>query len=474
MLVVAAEDYTGASPAQPGVTAPQHATTYINALAANGITADVYDVDANGRKAPDALGVLAHYDAVIWETGDDVVTRNAGWGPGNVSRLALDNAYEMRAYMNEGGRVLMAGKRAAQQFSGALGDQRYDPQGGSLPCDDPAVAYRCLLLRGSGDGMNDVLQYWFGAAIVNADAGTDPGTGQIFPVEGLSDPFDGIGWGFDPAAQVNSSFLTTSGLLPVADYPQFTSSAVANYDRPTGPFSPHSGANFVYSKMADASYKRLTKTLSVPAGGHLKFWTSHKTEADWDYLTVETRHPGQDDWTTLPDLNGHTTQGTGESCPGGWLDLHPQLTHYQSRDQFLSCSPTGSTGAWNAATGDSQGWGEWEIDLSAYQGGQVEVSISYISDWSTQDLGVFIDDITEPDGSITSFESGLDGWTVAGSPDGSGPNATDWTRTDASGFPEAAVVATERSLLFGFGLEEVDTDANKAVIVGRAMDYLLN
>ena len=79
VLVVAAEDYTGASPVQ-GVPAPQYASTYVNALAANGIAADVYDVDANGRKAPDALGVLSHYDAVVWETGDDIVTRNGRLG----------------------------------------------------------------------------------------------------------------------------------------------------------------------------------------------------------------------------------------------------------------------------------------------------------------------------------------------------------------------------------------------------------
>ena len=32
---------------------------------------------------PDHLGVLSHYDAVIWYTGDDVITREPGWGPGN-------------------------------------------------------------------------------------------------------------------------------------------------------------------------------------------------------------------------------------------------------------------------------------------------------------------------------------------------------------------------------------------------------
>jgi hypothetical protein len=472
VLVVAAEDYTGASPVQAGVTEPQYARTYVAALAANGITADVYDVDGNARSAPDALGVLSHYDAVVWETGDDTVTRNAGWGGGNVSRLAQDLMLEMRAYVNEGGRVLLAGKKATYQYSGAVvGSQRYDPQGSSLPCSDASIAYRCLLLRGSGDGVNDTLQYWFGAFLVNANAGSNP-SGGIYPVSGSSTPFTGLSWGFDPAATDNASFITMSGILPVAEYPQFASTPPANYQRPGGPFEPHTGSNYVYSNIADVSYKRLTKTLTVPAGGHLTFWTSFNTEEHWDFVTVEAHHVGQDDWTTLPDLNGHTSTDTGESCPAGWRELHPQLDHYQALSGG-TCSATGSTGAWNAATGDSGGWQEWDIDMGAYAGGQVEVSISYISDWATQGLGVFVDDVTEPDGSSTSFESGLDGWTVAGPPAGSAPNASDWEPIGAAGFPEGAAVRTNRSLLLGFGLEQVDTDANRQAIIDHAMDDLL-
>ena len=80
VLVVSAEDYSGASPVQaPG---PHYLQYYLDALAANGTAADVYDVDARGRRAPDHLGVLSHYDSVIWYTGDDVVTRKLGWGGG--------------------------------------------------------------------------------------------------------------------------------------------------------------------------------------------------------------------------------------------------------------------------------------------------------------------------------------------------------------------------------------------------------
>ena len=54
--------------------------------------------------------MLSHYDGVIWYTGDDIVTREPGWAGGNASRLALDEALEVRDFLNEGGRVLYTGK----------------------------------------------------------------------------------------------------------------------------------------------------------------------------------------------------------------------------------------------------------------------------------------------------------------------------------------------------------------------------
>ena len=79
------------------------------------------------------------------------------------------------------------------------------------------------------------------------------------------------------------------------------------------------------------------------AGGDLSFWTSYNTEADWDHLFVEVHTVGQDDWTTLPDMNGHTSQATGESCKqensGGWRTLHPFLDHYQTQAGTDTCAP---------------------------------------------------------------------------------------------------------------------------------------
>ena len=77
VLILAAEDVTGVSPAQ-GVTSAKYADDYAAALSAAGYSSDVYDVDVNGRTAPHHLGVLSHYDAIVWESGDDIITRAAG------------------------------------------------------------------------------------------------------------------------------------------------------------------------------------------------------------------------------------------------------------------------------------------------------------------------------------------------------------------------------------------------------------
>lgn len=480
VLIVAAEDYTGASPG-PTPGGPHYLDYYLDALEDNGIGADVYDVDARGRTAPDHLGVLSHYDAVVWYTGDDVVTRRAGWGPGNADRLAMDEMLEFRSYMNEGGGVLYTGKTAGQQYTGVLGSQFYDPKGEDT-CDNAAFdPRRCLALHGSGDGVNDILEYYFGSYVLIANDGQDPETGEHFDAIGVDDPFEGLSWGFngpDSADNQNtsSSFVSTSGILPPDEYPQFESWPSSRYDKPGGPFAPHTGEHYVYSQIADVTYKRLTREIPVPAaGGDLNFWTSFDTEGLWDHVFVEARTAGGNDWTTLPDQNGHTTQSTGDSCPAGWRELHPQLDFYQTLNADGTCSPTGTGGgAWHAASGNSGGWQEWSVDLSEWSGETVEISISYASDWAVQNLGVFVDDVTLPDGSTTSFETDLSGWQVTGAPPGSGANANDWIRTDAAGFPVGSSITTQNSILMGFGLEGVDSADSRAAVIGRAIDYLLD
>jgi hypothetical protein len=476
-LVVASEDYSGASPVQtPG---PHYASYYLNALAANGVNADLYDVDARGRHAADALGVLSHYQAVIVEKGDDVITREPGWGPGNASRIAQDEAFELREFMNEGGKAMYAGKNAGTQYIQA---QLYDPTDANGRCGDAAVAYRCLQLNGTGDGVNDVLQYWFGSFLVNAGAGVDD-NGDVFDAFGVDDPLNGLSWTFNGADSARNqdnanSFIATSGILPPATYPQFDSWVAAKYDRPGGPFDPHSGTHYAYSQIADQSFKRLMHTVHVPAGGgDMTFWTSYNTEFDWDHLFVEAHTMGQDDWTTLQDLNGHNDQTTGESCkpengPGGWRTIHPFMDHYQTI-VGADCVPHGTSGDWWAISGNSGNWEQWHVDLSAFVGKTIEVSITYVSDWATQGLGVFVDDIVVSTGEgTTSFESGNDGWTMPNAPAGSAPNFNTWEVTSSGGFPEGAVIATPSSLLWGFGLEGVTDESVRDQLMGRAIAFL--
>jgi hypothetical protein len=449
----------------------------------------VYDVDARGRTAPDHLGVLSHYDAVIWYTGDDAVTRRTGWGAGNADRLALDEILEFRSYMNEGGKVLYTGAFAGHQYvsGGAVGQQFYDPKGEG-PCfidGEPNPAFdprRCLGLFGApqSDLVGDVLEYWFGAYAIAPGDGFDE-EGNQFDIAGLDDPFAGLTWGFGgPESADNqamsASFVSTSGILPRSQFPQFNSWPSSRWDKPGGPFSPHTGTQYVYSQIADVTYKRLTREIAVPAGGgDFTFWTSYDTEPAWDHLFVEARTPGGDDWTTLPDANGHTNTDPGDSCDAALRDIHPQIDHYAT---FVpgppdTCTSTGTTGVWNAASGNSAGWQQWRIDLDAYAGETVEISIAYVSDWSVQNLGVFLDDFVLPDGSTTSFEAGFDGWTPA-QPASSGANANNWIRTDDSGFPVGATISTPDSLLFGFGFEGIATQAERNAVMRRTLRHLLD
>ena len=79
--------------------------------------------------------------------------------------------------------------------------------------------------------------------------------------------------------------------------------------------TPVAGAQFLWSQIGEPAYKRLTRTIAVPAGGAtVSFQVNRDTEPDFDFMFVESRTAGGSDWTTLPDLNGHTAQAAG-ACP---------------------------------------------------------------------------------------------------------------------------------------------------------------
>ena len=183
------------------------------------------------------------------------------------------------------------------------------------------AACRCAA---RGDGDNDVLQYWFGAYLAVRRRRPRRRTATAFDAARRRRPVHGSRRGASTAPDSadnqddTSSFIATSGILPPDEFKQFESWPSARYDKPGGPFDPHTGDQYVYSQIADVSYKRLTRTIAVPAGGgSMSFWTSYDTEADWDFLFVEARTP----WAgRLDDPAGrqrpHDARRPVESCAG--------------------------------------------------------------------------------------------------------------------------------------------------------------
>ena len=475
VLVLAVEDVTGLSPAQTGTSA-KYADEMTAALTAAGRTSDVYDFDVQGREAPHHLGVLSHYKAVVWETGDDVIPRAQGQVPGTTTKSALEIELAVRDYLNEGGKVFVTGKNALLA-QGINGSYYYEPDYPAQPectvTDDPP----CLPL------FNDFQQYYLGAYAYVENSGSDA-EGNPLPLSGVGGRFTGFAGTLNaPGSAENqdhtASFLATSSILPPDEFPWFGPSATpVDWVRPGAPpFDPYDGDWYAFSGRGDETYKRLTRTidLSAASSAELRFWTSYDIEADWDFLFVEAHEVGTDAWTTLPDTAGKTGTDPGDSCasnsPGR---LHPQLYHYVTYSAD-GCTGTGTTGSWNAATGSSGGWQEWVSDLSAYAGKQVEISITYMTDWGTEGLGVFVDDVRiAADGAevaATSFETDLGGFAVPGPPPGSDPNASDWTRTQL-GFEEGAVVTTRDSVYTGFGFEGL-APAQRDDLVRRALRHLL-
>lgn len=227
---------------------------------------------------------------------------------------------------------------------------------------------------------------------------------------------------------------------------------------------PVAGTTFLYSQMADSAYQRLTRTIAVePGGATLTFQANRDTEGAYDFLFVEARTADGEDWTTLPDANGHTSQDAG-SC---LVWEHPFLDHYMTAveppddngtpgipDDDIYCRPTGNPGEWHAISGLSDGWEWWSISLE--NGGSttksIEVSITYATDGSVQYHGVAIDDLAvtmNTSGVTTSFEPDpLAGWEAAPlRPDGQA-NTNVWIAGDlipaVPGLGASALVSFDR------------------------------
>lgn len=193
------------------------------------------------------------------------------------------------------------------------------------------------------------------------------------------------------------------------------------------PYAAHSESLFAYTGAIDNSYNRLARTITVdPGSSEFSFWINRAVERGYDFAIVEIAPAGTDDWTTLPDEDGILTQDTGYAWCSDLLGQHPQLVHYLSGVGDAPCAPTGTTGEWWTATGASSGWEQWRFDLAAYSGQDVDVAITYVSDYAVPVDGVSVDDIVVPGVGSTSFEDDgdiYDGWTDSWPVTAAGPPA---------------------------------------------------
>ncbi|MEW2394917.1 M14 family zinc carboxypeptidase [Streptomyces sp. NPDC046862] len=411
--------------------AQTRAKTYVDALKANGRKAIVWDVATQG--APDALGVLDHFGTVVHYTG--------AVRPGNATQL------ELRAFLNEGGKLIEAGESA----------------GGSVDL-------------GGGTLSNDFSQYYLGAytrtSLPNATAFA--GSGRLAGVTGAlggapGNPLDAAG-----------SFGVTSDALPVETFPQFKSAGAGQYPGTVSPFGPYEGASMAAVTHTDYAWNRLTRTIdltSVSAADKptLRTQLLWDTEEGYDHAVLEAHTAGGDDWTTLPDTQGASSSAVPAECGAGFLiQAHPALKRYLTQGDG-GCTPTGTSGSWNSFTGASDGWKQVEFDLSAYAGKTVEVSISYISDPGTGGRGVLADNasvvVGGTAGQTDGFETSLGAWSTPGPPAGSPAVVKDWGLSGAL-FTTYGAVTTGDTVLLGFGLEHITAAADRTALVRKALAAL--
>ncbi|MFJ9658007.1 M14 family zinc carboxypeptidase [Streptomyces griseoflavus] len=404
---------------------------YVDALRANGHRAAVWDVAERG--APDALGVLSHFRTVVHHTGAAT--------PGVATQLQL------RAHLNEGGRLIEAGEQA----------------GGSVDL-------------GGGTLSNDFSQYYLGAYNRTSTPGVTGFTGAG-ALDGVTGPLgDAPGNPLDRAG----TYAVTSDELPADRYPLFASAGAGQYPGTVSPYGPYAGSYMAAAVHTDDGYKRLTRTVDLtdvtaaerPALRTRLLWD---TEPGYDHVLVEAHTAGADDWTTLPEVGGATRATVPAECAAGFfMTGHPWLAHYLTLSDE-GCAATGTTGSWNSLTGSSGGWQQVEFDLSAYAGTTVEVSLAYVTDPGSGGRGVLADEASLVVGGTAvrteGFETSLGVWKASGPPAGSPAVLKDWTRTGAL-FRTHAAVTTDDTVLLGFGLEHLTSAADRAALLGRALDAL--
>ncbi len=172
----------------------------------------------------------------------------------------------------------------------------------------------CLILA------DDFRQYYLGAFARTSVGGVDVVEGIADPIDGFEGTLGGPAVGDNPIDEAGV-FTPTSQVLPAGQFPQFASQGAAEY-----PFGPVEGTRYAEGAHADDSYMRLTRTtvdLTDATSAQLQFQLLFNTEPSYDNVIVEAHTPGQDDWTTLPDVNGNSQSDPAGGVPAERVPAQP-------------------------------------------------------------------------------------------------------------------------------------------------------
>ena len=276
---------------------------------------------------------------------------------------------EVRAFLNEGGKLLYTGRHAGWQFANAFD---YNPVSTPPLCDavDLEANDGCLFLS------DDFLQYWLGGVPVRrgrrdrleARSAKDHRRRHRLPGEPA------------PTSVRRATTESMDDQPDVRGRPGRDDAVVHHHEQhpqDRGLPAVHElgawGVGHGRRGRLRATHRRLLHVLAagrhpVPAADEhvhgrrrdddLSFFVSYDTEPNWDFVFVELQGE-DDDWVTLPRPTA--TRATAPASPA------PRVVRAAPLARAVPGRRLGADGDgisdWNAASGRSNGWEEWEFDL---------------------------------------------------------------------------------------------------------------
>ena len=179
--------------------------------------------------------------------------------------------------------------------------------------------------------------------------------------------------------------------------------------------TPHGGQAMWYSG-ADQDWAdvKVTRSLTVPNGSDVRFWTwnNYVAEADWDYGFVEVSTDGGQTWS---EQKVYDSAGALVSTGDGYTDPNGRMKDYGGKKYGL--------------TGTSNGWRHDYVDLTPYAGTSISLRLRYATDAGFLESGWYADDFSVTAGGTTVWsdgvESGANGWTAT---------TGSWTDTTGKGW----------------------------------------